>query len=100
MGNQIMFEVKEGTYYLKGDIYLDTVAEIYGCLRKVWLPQDRETIKVDMSGVDRVDSSLIALLLQWKAECIRNNISIEIDSLPNSLVVLSKMSSVHELLVD
>lgn len=53
--------------------------------------------KIDFSEVTEVDSSSIALALEWQRIAARNKISLELGNLPLSMINLSKLYGVSEL---
>jgi phospholipid transport system transporter-binding protein len=57
-----------------------------------------ERIVVDCAGVTRADSAGLAVLLDWLAWGRRRKRSIRLENLPASLVAISRISEVDELL--
>ena len=53
--------------------------------------------KIDFSEVTEVDSSAIALALEWQRIAARNKVSLELRNLPASMINLSKLYGVSEL---
>lgn len=91
------FDYQNGQYALKGHVTLSEVALLHKTLKSQWLKGEGD-ITVDLSAVDKADSSILALLLEWKSEAIKHNRKLVILSLPEALKVLSEMSGIDKLL--
>lgn len=57
-----------------------------------------EAVKVDLSGVEEVDSSAVSLLLQWLRDGRRQGRKLQFLGLPANLSSLAKLYGVEELL--
>lgn len=76
------------TVRLSGDLTLETVPSIYQQMK----PSDST---IDLAGVERVDSSGLALLLQWQAEA---QSPYEIINAPQNLLRLAELCEADEVL--
>jgi phospholipid transport system transporter-binding protein len=56
-------------------------------------------IVVDCSGVTRADSAGLAVLLDWLAWGRRKSRAVVLESLPQSLIAIARISEVDELLL-
>jgi Predicted NTP binding protein (contains STAS domain) len=91
------FNYKDGVYHLNGHCTLSEVPQLHNELKPSWL-QGSGDITVDLSAVDKADSSILALLLEWKSKAIQSNRQFVIISIPPSLTGLTKMSGIDKLL--
>lgn len=89
---------KDGNYTLQGHCTLQEVPLLHKELAGYWL-QGKGDIFVDLSAVDKADSSILALLLSWKAEAIKQQRNFVVTALPEKLKILAKMSGVDALLL-
>lgn len=54
--------------------------------------------QINLAGVQNVDSSGLALLLEWQAAANRNNTSLIITQAPDDLLSLARLCEAQELL--
>ncbi|XZG70030.1 STAS domain-containing protein [Chitinibacteraceae bacterium HSL-7] len=80
------------TLVLDGDITLGTVER---WLNAVDASQD--TV-LDWSGVKRLDSAAIALLLHWQRLCLAQRTTLRMSGMPNALTQLAALYGVQSLL--
>ncbi|GAB6041755.1 STAS domain-containing protein [Endothiovibrio diazotrophicus] len=55
-------------------------------------------IHVDLSGVERADSSALALFTEWLREARRRGRQLRFDHLPPQLLAMARLSGVAEIL--
>lgn len=53
---------------------------------------------IDLTAVDRCDSSALALLLDWKRQALAAGRSLDFHGVPRMLSTLALLSETHELL--
>jgi phospholipid transport system transporter-binding protein len=78
---------------LEGALILETVA---ACLERD-LPAEGPAV-FDFSGVTRVDSSALALLLAWLRRAKARGSAVELRALPEPLLALARLYGVDTLL--
>lgn len=86
----------DGRVSLNGRLTSAEVPEIYrGSLdwRRDGLPAE-----IDLSGVERADSSALALLLEWRAWAERAGRPIRFVQVPRALCIMASLSQVEGLL--
>ena len=80
-----------------GDLTLDTVTALYreslGFAGRERLPE-----VIDLAGVDEVDSSGLALLLEWQSWALAHEHCCEFANAPAHLLQLASLSETQELL--
>lgn len=80
---------------VSGPLTLDTVKAVY----TAGLPQvGKESLGVDMSAVEAVDSTAVSLMLNWLREAHRNNMRLVFAHVPENLLSLIHLYGVSELL--
>lgn len=82
-----------GQAQINGPMTLDTVAALYH------QAQDGPAFSsVDLCGVSHVDSSGLALLLEWQSRARKQQQHLHIENPPDDLVSLARLSEATELL--
>lgn len=82
---------------LSGALTLDTVAAIYREAEAA-AEQGRQISDLDLGMVSHVDSSGLALLLEWQAGAVRNGRSLTIRNAPTDLLSLVNLCEAADLL--
>jgi phospholipid transport system transporter-binding protein len=88
---------------ITGDLTLATLPR--------WLADGKQYVKeqaghapvqltLDFSQVEVIDSSAVALLLEWRREAKRNSSSLAFQNLPENLLELASVYGVEALLAD
>jgi phospholipid transport system transporter-binding protein len=57
-----------------------------------------ERLTIDFQGIDAVDSSAVALLLEWRRQAMRLGKQLEFVNLPANLIALATLYGVEELI--
>ena len=55
-------------------------------------------LTIDLSGVTGVDSSAVALLLDWRRRAIERRVALEFAHLPENLLALARLYGVADLI--
>jgi phospholipid transport system transporter-binding protein len=80
---------------LDGPVTLQTVAELVGAAEEHF----REGAQVvDFSGVTEVDSSAIALALEWQRQAAKHERTLRFEALPAAMQNLARLYGVSEIL--
>jgi phospholipid transport system transporter-binding protein len=80
---------------LEGALTLGTVTELAGAVEE-YLRQGAKV--VDFRGVTEVDSSAVALALDWQRQAAESNRGLRFANLPAAMQNLAKLYGVSELL--
>jgi ABC-type transporter Mla MlaB component len=90
--------MKDGILCLKGEVTLEFVSIFYekGC--KALL--DEPEMVIDLSGVEKFDHALPALLLTWRAQAKRLGKFFCLKRLSKDMIMLARLSGVDEILLD
>ena len=75
-----------------------TLASVTAVLREGSAAIAQGARTVDLSGVDELDSSALALLLAWLREAKRLNRDLSFTDLPRGLTTIARLYGVAELL--
>lgn len=74
------------------------MATVSSLFREGLKPQSGDTIEIDFSGLEKVDSSAVSLMLAWMREAQLNKASLRFTNVPDNLSSLAKLYGVAELL--
>jgi phospholipid transport system transporter-binding protein len=88
----------DGQARIAGELTLDTVSTVFR-QAEIAATQDRPITDVDLAAVSRVDSSGLALLLEWQALAHRNGRIIRIRNAPPGLLSLTRLCEASDLMV-
>jgi phospholipid transport system transporter-binding protein len=86
-----------GLARVSGPLTLDTVAAIYG-LAKAEAAQGRYFDDLDLDAVSNVDSSGLALLLEWQSTARHAGRRLHIRNAPADLLSLASLCEANDLL--
>lgn len=86
-----------GQARIDGELTLDTVADVYRQADQT-ASRGQYMTSLDLGGVTRVDSSGLALLLEWQALANRAGRRITIHDAPGDLLSLASLCEAGELL--
>lgn len=80
---------------VSGDLTLESVAELYRQSRELFPGEIRS---VDLSGVSRIDSAGLALLLEWQSAARKLDTMLAFNDAPDDLISLSDLCEATDLL--
>lgn len=90
-----MISRSEGHMKVSGTVTMDNASALFA--EGLKSPPNSKLI-VDMSQLEKVDSSAVSLMLAWLREAQRNNVSLSFTNVPDNLSSLSTLYGVAELL--
>ena len=70
-----------GTYYLRGEVDFDTVTP----LTSADILDGSAEITIDLGGLQSVDSSAVALLIQWRRQATQKGVPLRFLNIPEQL---------------
>jgi phospholipid transport system transporter-binding protein len=85
----------DGRWVLAGPLTINNVAGVLAASVGVPLPS---TGRVDLKGVDPVDSAGVAILLEWKRRALAEGIKLAFEHVPPTMASLAELYGVDELL--
>jgi phospholipid transport system transporter-binding protein len=85
----------DGRWVLAGPLTINNVAGVLAESVGVPLPP---TGRVDLKGVDPVDSAGVAILLEWKRRALAEGIKLIFENVPPTMASLAELYGVDELL--
>lgn len=89
--------VGDGTARISGDMIFSTVSGL--CDESVSLHSEGSNIRqLDLAQVNHVDSSGLALLLEWQSAAVQDGHELEILNAPGDLVILARLCEAQGLL--
>jgi phospholipid transport system transporter-binding protein len=88
------FAAGSGRWLLAGALTVDTAASVLESSHKAALPK---TGKVDLTGLDLVDSAGVAVLLAWRRRAAAEGVALAFSGAPASLAALAELYGVGEI---
>lgn len=79
-----------GQFSLTGDVTFTSISKQLSHLLKVL--NGSKHIMIDLSQVNSVDSSALALLIEWKKLARSNRIQLGLKNIPEQLLMLAELS--------
>ncbi len=96
MNSARLVKSDEQTYVVDGDVALGTVPSLLAQSRELWTGgADRV---VDMSRVRRIDSSCLALMLEWARATRADGGSVHFRNVPKQVMAVAHLCGVETLL--
>ena len=86
-----------GRASVSGELTLDTVADVFRQAEDS-ARRGQQPLEVDLAGVTRVDSSGLALILEWQARANRNRQHLKLSNAPADLLSLAGLCEAAGLL--
>ena len=88
-------EFRDNGWFMKGNI---TLAQVPSILKLTIDYKWRESILIDLKQVGEVDTSLIALIFEWKKQAKKYKKSVKIKNIPANLLSLARLYGVEEFI--
>ena len=85
----------DGRWVLAGPLTINNVASVLSESVGIPLPK---TGRVDLKGVDPVDSAGVAVLLEWKRRALAEGVALAFENVPPSMASLAELYGVDGLL--
>ena len=91
-------KVSSGHYILKGQLNFQTVPELWNDNKSSLFEDENEILDIDLSGLERSDSSGLAILVEWYREAELRDKNITFLNLPAQMYHIAKLSGLNEIL--
>ncbi len=92
-------EVRAEVLALDGALSFESLPKVLEKSREYTARQDLpDRLTIDFSGITEVDSSAVALLLEWRREAARRGKTLQFVNLPANLLALADLYGVSGLL--
>jgi phospholipid transport system transporter-binding protein len=85
----------DGRWVLAGPLTINNVAGVLAASVGVPLPS---TGRVDLKGVDPIDSAGVAILLEWKRRALAEGMQLAFENVPPTMASLAELYGVDVLL--
>jgi len=85
---------EHGTVLVSGEITFSTVNEGLA----FDLLSGKKTVKINLEGVTRADSSGLALMVHWLREAKKEQVDLTFEAIPEKLFALAKVSNLDSIL--
>lgn len=91
-------KIAQGHYILKGQLNFKSVPVLWSKNRTILFADEISTLDVDLSQLERSDSSGLALLVEWYREAELQNKKITFFNLPSQMYDIARISGLNEIL--
>lgn len=91
-------KISHGHYLLKGQLNLKTVPELWETNKTPLFADKTNTIEIELSQLERSDSSGLALLVEWYREAEQGGKKITFFNLPTQMYEIARISGLNEIL--
>ena len=88
----------DGTFRVTGPVVMATAGELLETSRQLF-PATGD-LQIDLSGVTQVDSSALALLIEWLRQARQRNHSIRIEGAPDKLLSIARLTDVQDIILN
>ncbi|MGQ0657019.1 MAG: STAS domain-containing protein [Chromatiales bacterium] len=96
MSDARLYKQDDRTWRVAGDLDLDAVATVLAQGSQMW--EDGMPCVVDFSQVRRIDSTSVALMLEWQRQAKQRNIALRYRNVPRQLLAIASVCGVKALL--
>ena len=91
-------KVSSGHYILKGQLNFQTVPELWNDNKLSLFEDGNGSLDIDLSQLERSDSSGLAILVEWYREAQQRDKTITFLNLPTQMYDIAKVSGLNEIL--
>jgi phospholipid transport system transporter-binding protein len=89
----------EGVLRVEGELSFETLPAVLAQSAEFEARPDLpDRLTIDFAGVTGVDSSAVALLLEWRREALKRGKTLIFDNLPANLLALAQLYGVADLI--
>lgn len=85
-----------GRFQLEGEVGFGTVMHLLNESRALF--EHEERVRLDFSGVERINSAGLALVIEWLRESRHESRTLEINNPPEELLAMARICDVEDLL--
>ncbi len=89
--------IKPGRYFLEGELSFASVEQALKKTATMFSAEGR--LVFDLSGIAKVDSAGLALLLEWRRWARQADIAIHYANLPRQLLAIAHVAGVDDILI-
>lgn len=89
-------QLSQNRFVIHGDLIFETVGAIYE-QNKLLFEASENAIEISLSGVERADSSGLALIIEWLRTARQLQRPLKFTDVPPQILDLAKLSSLDEL---
>ena len=89
----------EGVLRVEGELSFETLPAVLAQSAEFEARPDLpDRLTIDFSGITNVDSSAVALLLEWRREALKRGKTLIFSNLPGNLLALAELYGVADLI--
>jgi phospholipid transport system transporter-binding protein len=92
-------EIHDGVLKIQGELSFETIPAVLAETTEFAARPDLpERITIDFGAITGVDSSAVALLLEWRRVAVKRGKTLEFANLPANLLALAELYGVADLI--
>jgi len=91
-------KISAGHYILKGQLSFQSVPELWSANKSTLFVDGSNTLDIDLSQLERSDSSGLAMLVEWYREAEQQDKNITFFNLPEQMYDIACLSGLDEIL--
>lgn len=91
-------KVSPGHYILKGQLNFASVPVLWNENKSQLFDDDSSTLEINLSQLERSDSSGLAILVEWYREAEQRNKKITFLNLPAQMYQIARISGLNDIL--
>lgn len=92
------FIFKDNRAFLKGEVTAKTVPRLWRAYLRWVKTMKNQTLTIDLSDLNRVDTAALALLLSLSKDLSRQGKSLQFHDIPDKMLALAKVGGVATFL--
>jgi len=86
----------DGLFKVSGPVVFSTAGALLETSHELFA--DDASLRVDLSGVTRVDSAALALLIEWLRQARQRHCTIRIEHVPEKLLAIARLTGVEDII--
>ena len=92
-------EIRDGVLAIQGELSFETIPAVLAETAEFAARPDLpERMTIDFAGITGVDSSAVALLLEWRRMALKRGKALTFSNLPANLLALAELYGVMDII--
>ena len=92
-------EIRNGVLAIQGELSFETIPAVLAETAEFAARPDLpERMTIDFAGITGVDSSAVALLLEWRRMALKRGKALSFSNLPANLIALAELYGVADII--
>ena len=94
----LLEKISDGHYLLRGQLSFESVPQMWSQHKDALFDDTSNTLEIDLSGLQRSDSSGLALLVEWYRSAEQRNKMISFVNIPAQMLDIAMLSGLDDIL--